>query len=145
MNYILNNEDEKSMIKFIGNFQYLDPNNAKIFFSSKKYYKKRITTLVENKYLKRIKSKLVLDKFGIEYCKLNNYEYNKLNRNKKYLARLLYISNFAVHYYNCKEIQFIPSFNMKDKQAFTLTSRKFIRCTNYRWHRTFNISHITGK
>ncbi len=145
MNYILSNDDEISLIKFVANFQYLDTNNAKIFFKSKKYYKTRISELIKYQYLRRKDTNLVLGALGIEYCKLFNYKYTQLNRNQKYLPRLLYISNLATYYYNSPEIQFTPSFNMKDKQVFTTTSRKFIRSINYKWYRIFNISHIRRK
>lgn len=126
MNYVINNTEEISLIKFIAKFQYLAVNNAEYFFSTEKYYRKRITRLVERKYLKRIKTKLVLDKLGIEYCKLFNVEYTPLNRNKKYLPRLLYISNLGAFYHKAKEVHFTPSFAIKDKTMFTITARKFI-------------------
>ncbi len=145
MNYILSNEDEISLIKFVANYQYLDTNNAKIFFKSKKYYKTRITELVKYEYLRRKDTNLVLGALGIEYCKLFNYQYTELNRNQKYLPRLLYISDLAAYYHNSPEVQFTASFNMKDKQVFTTTSRKFIRCINNRWYRLSNISYIRRK
>ena len=69
---------------------------------------------------------LVLDELGIEFAGLFKFEYNKLNRNVKYLPRLLYISKMAAFYYNCANVKFIPSFSMKNKEEFTITSRKFI-------------------
>lgn len=145
MNNILSSDEEISLIKFVANYQYLDTNNAKNFFSSKDYYRKRIIELVKQKYLRRKDNNLVLGSAGIEYCKLFNYPYTALNRNQKYLPRLLYISDLASYYYNSSEVQFTASFNMKDKQVFTTTSRKFIRCINDRWYRLFDISHIRRK
>lgn len=110
MNYFLHNEEEISLIKFIAKFQYLNVNDSKYFFNSKKYYKKRITNLVEKKYLRRLRLNLVLDELGIEYVKLFNFTYLALNRNKKYLSRLLYISNLGAFYHNCITVQFTPSF-----------------------------------
>ena len=85
---------------------------------------------------------LVLDKAGINYCQLLNYNYNKLNRNREYMKRLLYISNLAAYYFNCKEVQFTPSFNMKDKKTLTTSSRKFIGVLNINGieHLTYRIS-----
>lgn len=104
----------------------MDVNDAKYFFSTKKYYRKRITSLVQKKYLRRIKLNLVLGELGIEYAKLFNFDYSPLNRNKKYLPRLLYISNLGAFFYNCNTVKFTPSFSMKDKEMFTITARKFI-------------------
>ena len=82
MNYFPNGDEEISLIKFIAKYQYLNVNDAKYFFSTEKYYKKRITSLVKKKYLRRTKQTLVLDELGIEYAKLFNFEYNILNRNQ---------------------------------------------------------------
>lgn len=122
-----NGDKEISLLKFISKYQYLDSKDVKKFFNTQKYYKKRITNLVSKKYLKRTKSHhLVLDELGIEFAELFNFEYNKLNRNVKYMPRLFYISKLAAFYYKCPTIKFIPSFSMKDKEEFTITSRKFI-------------------
>lgn len=126
MNYFPNNDEEINLVRFIAKFQYLSVNDTKYFFSTQKYYRARITSLVKKKYLRRIKSTLVLDEIGIEYCKLFNFEYTQLNRNQKYLSRLLYISNLGAYYNSSKNIHFTPSFAIKDKEMFTVTARKFI-------------------
>ncbi len=68
----------------------------------------------------------MLGKLGIEYAKLFKFEYNRLNRNKKYLPRLLQLSSLGAFYNKCNTISFIPSFAMKDKEMFTITARRFI-------------------
>ena len=87
MNYFPNGEEEISLLKFIAKFQYLAVNDAKYFFKTEKYYRRRITNLVKKRYLRRTKLTLVLDELGIEYVKLFNFDYNPLNRNKKYFSR----------------------------------------------------------
>lgn len=126
MNYFPNGSEEISLLKFIANYQYLNSSDAKYFFSTQKYYKRRITHLISKKLLRRINQNLVLGEFGIEYAKLFNFEYHTLNRNKKYLSRLLYISNLGAFFNKCENVSFIPSFNMKDKEIYTTTSRKFV-------------------
>ena len=126
MNNFPNGPEEISLLEFISKYQYLNSKDTKYFFSTQKYYKKRISNLVSKKYLRRIKSNLVLDELGIEFAELFNFEYNKLNRNQKYLPRLLYISKLAAFYNKCDSVKFIPSFGMKEKQEYTTTSRKFI-------------------
>lgn len=126
MNYFPNSDEEKNLIKFIAKYQYLHVSNLKYFFKSKKYYHNRVNNLINKKLLKKIKLYLVLDETGIAYANLFKFEYTKLNRNQKYLPRLLYISEIASYYYNSSEVQFTASFNMKDKQVFTTTSRKFV-------------------
>ncbi len=125
MNYFPNGIEETNLMKFISKYQYINTNDCHYFFTSKKYYKQRISNLIKKNFLKRIKLNLVLDKNGIEYVKLMSFEYNKLNRNKQYLPRLLYLSHFAAFYNNCNNISFSPSFSIKDKETFTTIARKF--------------------
>ena len=126
MNYFTNNKEEKSLIEFISKYQYLNISNVKYFFCSKRYFRNRISNLISKRFIKKLKSNLVLDELGIEYVKFLNLEYNKLNRNSKYLKRLLFLSNLGAFYHNCNTVRFTPSFAMKDKEVFTITARRFI-------------------
>jgi len=119
-------EEEIALIKFIGKYQYITMNDTKYFFSSSQYYKKRITNLIKNKYIRRTNKYLVLAKNGIQYLKSINETCNKLNRNQEYLSRLLFLSNFAAFYHNCELISFIPSFDIKNHEYLTITSRRYI-------------------
>ena len=126
MNYFPNGNEEISLIKFIAKYQYLNVNDVKYFFNTQKYYRKRITSLVKKKYLRRTKQTLILDELGIEYAKLFNFEYNKANRNQKYYSRLLYISGLGAFFHRTNTINFTPSFCLKDKEMFTIKARRFI-------------------
>ena len=126
MSYFPNNDEEKELLQFIGRYQYLNGNNVKYFFKTQKYYRKRITNLVSRNFLKRIKLDLILDDAGIKYLKMIGAEYNKLNRDKRYVPRLLYLSNIGAFYNKCETVKFIPSFEMKDRKIYTTTSRKYI-------------------
>lgn len=118
--------EELELINFIYQYQYLNVNDAIYFFKSKSYYKKRITNLVNAKILRRYKLNLVLGEYGIELMKLIGKNVGKLNYDKKYIDRLKYISHLAAVYHNCPFVKFTPSFQMKDKEKFTITSRRFI-------------------
>ena len=126
LNYFLKDKEEISLIKFIAKYQCLNVNSAKYFFSSSRYYRNRIKNLIDKNFLRKIKWILVLGKSGIQYVKLLNFEYNKLNKNQKYRERLLKLSNIATFYYNCNTVDFIPSFAIKDKTILTTTGRRFI-------------------
>lgn len=126
MNYFPNGDEEISLIKFIAKFQYLNVSDAKYFFSSKKYYRNRINNLISKRLLKKNKLTLVLDELGIEYAKLFNFEYTRRNRNKKYISRLLQLSNLGAFYNKCDLLTYTPSFSLKDKEMFTITARRFI-------------------
>ena len=126
MNHFPNGDEEISLLKFIARYQYLNVNDAKYFFSSKRYYKKRLRNLISKRLLRKNKLDLVLGELGIEYAKLFKCEYNRLNRNVKYRARLLRLSNIGAFYNNCSTVEFTPSFSIKDKKIFTMTARRFI-------------------
>ena len=114
LNYFLKDKEEISLIKFIAKYQCLNVNSAKYFFSSSRYYRNRIKNLIDKNFLRKIKWILVLGKSGIQYVKLLNFEYNKLNKNQKYRERLLKLSNIAAFYHNCSTVEFIPSFAIKE-------------------------------
>lgn len=126
LNFFPNGEEEIALIKFVSQYQYLNTNDAKYFFKTVDYYKKRIKHLVDKKFIKRNKSYLILDELGIEYAKLLGFDYNPVNRNAKYKNRLLNLSNIGAFYHNCKTVKFTPSFSIKDKQTFTTTGRRYI-------------------
>ena len=126
VSYFPINEDEISLIKFISKYQYLNVNDAKYFFNSSRYYRNRIKDLIDKNFLRKIRCSLVLGKSGIQYVQALNLEYNKLNKNEKYRERLLRLSNIAAFYHNCNTVDFIPSFDIKDKQVLTTTGRRFI-------------------
>ena len=126
LNFFPNGEEEIALIKFVSQYQYLNTNDAKYFFKTVDYYKKRIKNLVDKKFIKRSKSYLILDELGIEYAKLLGFDYNPVNRNAKYKNRLLNLSNIGAFYHNCKTVKFTPSFSIKDKQTFTTTGRRYI-------------------
>lgn len=126
LNFFPNGEEEIALIKFVSQYQYLNTNDAKYFFKTIDYYKKRIKHLVDKKFIKRSKSYLILDELGIEYAKLLGFDYNPVNRNAKYKNRLLNLSNIGAFYHNCKTVKFTPSFSIKDKQTFTTTGRRYI-------------------
>ncbi len=130
MSYFPTNKDEISLIKFIAKYQYLNVKDAKYFFNSSRYYRNRIKNLIDKNFLRKIRWMLVLGKSGIQYVKLSNFEYNKLNKNQEYRERLLRLSNIAAFYHNCKTVDFIPSFAIKDKTIYTTTGRRFIGIFN---------------
>lgn len=126
MNYFPSGAEENNLIKFIALYQYLHTTDAKYFFKSQHYYSKRIKHLVDKKLLRRLNLNLVLDEVGIDYAKFSKFEYNKINRNKKYVDRLVRLANIGAFYHNCNTVKFTPSFAIKDKSIFTTTGRRFV-------------------
>lgn len=130
LSYFSINDDEISLIKFIAKYQYLNVKDAKYFFNSSRDYRNRIKNLIDKKFLRKIRGTLVLGQSGIQYVELSNFEYNKLNKNQNYRERLLHLSNIGALYYKCNTVSFVPSFEIKDKEVFTTTGRRFIGLLN---------------
>lgn len=119
------NENEIEMVKFIARFQYLYTNDAKYFFNDT-YYPKRIRNLIQKNIIRRYNKYLVLAENGQYFMKVLGQKVMPLRYEKKYTDRLKFISHLAAIYYKDKNIEFTPSNEIKDKNVFTETSRKYI-------------------
>jgi hypothetical protein len=126
LNYFPKGDEEIALIKFIAKYQYLNINDAKYFFKTQSYYRKRIKNLIDKKLLRKVKKNLILGEAGIDYVKLFKFDYTKTNRNQKYTERLVRVASIGAYYYNSNTTNFTPSFAIKDKSIFTLTGRRFI-------------------
>lgn len=126
MSYLPMNKEEISLIRFVAEYQFLNIKDAKYFFKTQDYYRRRIKHLIDKKLLRKIKLNLVLGELGIEYAKLFNFDYNKSNRNEKYIDRLIRVASIGAYYCNSGTTKFTPSFSIKDKSIFTSTARRFI-------------------
>ena len=131
------NENEIELVKFIGRFQYLSSKDVKYFFNDT-YYPKRIAKLIKNNILRRYKKYLVLAENGQYFMKILGQKTTQLRYDKKYTDRLKFISHLAALYNKDTRISFIPSFEIKDKTAFTESSRKFIGILNI-----FGVKYLT--
>jgi hypothetical protein len=123
------NENEKRLVQFIGRYQYISSKDTGYFFNDT-YYPKRITRLVKNNILRRYQKYLVLGDDGYNFMKILGQHTVPLVYQKKYADRLKFMSHLAALYNNDKQITFTPSFEIKDKTAFTESSRKYIGILN---------------
>lgn len=119
------NENEINLVRFIGRYQYLASKDAGYFFNDT-YYPKRITKLIKNGIIRRYKKYLVLADDGYNFMKILGQHTVPLVYQKKYANRLQYMSHLGALNNNNKYITFTPSFEIKDKTAFTESSRKYI-------------------
>lgn len=119
------NKNEQDLVKFIGRYQYLSIKDVSYFFHDT-YYPKRITRLVKNGILRRYNKNLVLAEDGYNFMKILEQPTVPLRYQKKYVDRLKFMSHLAALYYQDKTISFTPSFEIKEKTAFTESSRKYI-------------------
>lgn len=125
LDYYPKSEEDISFIKFLAKYQYADVNDLQYLFSSKKYYKTKITKLSQNNIVSRLDHHIILSKNGKDFAKSMGVNCSKPNRNSKYLPRLYYLSSLAAFFYKSKFIKFIPSFDIKDN-ALTTSSRRYV-------------------
>ena len=121
-------KNEIDLVKFINTYQYLSPKDLPYFFNTT-YYPKRIAKLIQNNILRRYKKFLVLGEDGYNFMKILGIETNKLRYQEKYANRLKFMSHLAAIFKH-SNATFIPSFQIKDKTAFTESSRKYIGILN---------------
>ena len=96
-----------------------------IFFNDT-YYPKRIRNLIQKNIIRKYNKYLVLAENGYAYMKVLGQNTTPLRYDKKYTDRLKFISHLAAMYHKDEYIDFIPSIEIKDKNKFTETSRKYI-------------------
>lgn len=121
-------EIEKSFLTFLYDYHFLSCNDAQYLFKSKLYFKKQILSLINDDYIKKHKSgSYILSSAGKRYLKSLGYDFStKMAYSSEYIQRQKIISFIAAFYYFSDNIKFIPSFLHKDKDIFTIKSRRYI-------------------
>lgn len=124
------NEKDLEILLFVNKYKYVKASDFKYLYSNKQYYKTKIKYLINNKYLRKIKWYVTIGNVGKKYLESLGYKCSKISYEKTFVERQKIISSFAARYYNSKNIKFVPSMDIKDKQVFTITSRRFIGILN---------------
>ena len=124
------NEKDLEILLFVKKYKYVKVSDFKYLYANKQYYQTKIKHLINNNYLRKIKWYIVLGAEGKKYLENLGYKCSRISYEKTYIERQKIISSFAARYYNNKKIKFIPSIDLKDKQIFTITSRRFIGILN---------------
>lgn len=124
------NEYDIEILLFVNKYKFVKVSDFKYLYPYKYYYKFKVKTLVENNYLRKIKWYVVLGFEGKKYLESLGYNYSKISYEKTFVERQKIISSFAARYYKNENVKFIPSMDLKDKQIFTITSRRFIGILN---------------
>lgn len=100
--------------------------DCKLIYCSKDYYRKRLKVLEKENYIRRVNRVYIkLDVKGTKLVKEFGYNYSFKCRDKSYIDRLKEISKIAALSIN-SNIEFIPSWDLKDSKIFTQNSRKYI-------------------
>lgn len=124
------NEKDLEILLFVNKYKYVKISDFKYLYSNKQYYQTKVKHLINNKYLRKIKWYVTIGNVGKKYLESLGHKCSKISYEKTFVERQKIISSFATRYYNSKNIKFVPSMDIKDKQVFTITSRRFIGILN---------------
>lgn len=120
------NVKDLELIKFLRTYKQMKAIDCKKIYRSKDYYLKRLKVLEKERYIKRENRYYI--KVDIEGRRLLNdlcYENYNLCRNKDYQDRIKDIAKVAMLGLD-SDIEFIPSWELKDKHVYTDLGRKYI-------------------
>ena len=113
------------VLNFLLKYKMLKVEDATLIYKTKRYYRERINNLIYKKYVKRYKSFIVLDKEGRKVLGETGNNYIKNHKNEPYMERLKNIASIATLSID-SSIKFIPSWEIKEKDKFTETARRYI-------------------
>ena len=113
------------VLNFLLKYKMLKVEDATLIYKTKRYYRERINKLIKKKYVKRYKSFIVLDKEGRKVLGETGNNYIKNIKNEPYMERLKNIASIATLSID-SSIKFIPSWEIKEKDKFTETARRYI-------------------
>ncbi len=119
------NKEDFEVLKFLSNYKMLKVEDASLIYKTKRYYRQRINKLIDKEYVKKYKSYIILDKKGRKILDEVGSNYIKNIKNEPYMERLRHIASIATLSIDSK-ILFIPSWDVKEKDKYTETARRYI-------------------
>lgn len=124
-------EKDIEVLMFLGKYKMMLGSDCRMIYKAKDYHRKRLKVLEKEKYIRRINRKYIkLDDKGTRMVKNFGYDYSFLCRKKEYIDRLNEIARVAALTLD-SNIDFIASWNLKDRNIFTETSRKYLGKLTY--------------
>lgn len=136
-------ERDIELMYFLGRYKRIKAVECKNIYKSKGYYFKRLKVLEEAKYIKREKRYIKVDIEGRKLLnKLGVKNYN-LCRNKDYQERINDIIKIATLGFE-ENIEFIPSWELKEREVYTEFGRKYIGELKY-INRNYIVYYISNK
>lgn len=121
----LSEEDER-IIKFLAKYKIMLVEDTKLIYNSEWYHRKKIKRLIDEGYIKKYKFYYIeLDRKGRNFIGLTGKEYIKNKSNEAYMERVKQISKLGTMTID-SQIEFIPSWKMKDKKIYTDAARKYL-------------------
>ena len=116
---------DKKVLFFLSKYKMLKVEDARLIYKTKRYYRQRINRLIQNKYVKRYKSYIMIDKNGRKALGEVGSLYIKNIKNESYMERLKYIASIATITID-SDVKFISSWDIKEKDQYTETARRYI-------------------
>ena len=100
--------------------------DCRLIYGSKDYHRKRLKVLENEKYVKRVDRLYIkLANKGTRIVKEFGYDYSFACRKKMYIERINEIARIAALSIN-STMEFMASWNLKNKNIYTETSRRYI-------------------
>ena len=134
---------------FLYEYHFLKCSDSIFLFNTSEYYRRQISDLLNNDYIKKHSTgTYILSDNGKKYLKSLGYDFStKMAYSKKYIERQVLISYIAAVLFYKSNIKFIPSFKLKDKEIFTIKSRRYIGSIviNKKEYLTYYISQKQNK
>ena len=118
-------KEDFETLEFLLKYKMLKIEDASLIYKTKRYYRQRINKLIDKGYVKRYKNYIVLDKKGRKELNKIGFDYIKNRKNEAYMERLRNIASIATLSIN-SNIKFIPSWDIKEKDKYTETARRYI-------------------
>ena len=119
-------KNDVELLEFLKKYKFMLASESKRIYKSKGYHYKRLKVLEKERYIKRIDRYYIgLDIEGTKLLKNMGYDYNRICRRKDYQNRVKEIVKIATLTLD-SNIEFIPSWELKNNAIFTETARKYI-------------------
>lgn len=120
-------ERDVELLEFLAEYKTITLDNTRYIYGTKTYQEKRICHLVKEKYLTRLKHReIALGRKGKEFLTEIGTEIKVHCRNPNNLERLKVISDIAAFTKFSTTMNFIPSWHLKDRNAPTQDSRRYL-------------------
>ena len=124
-------EKDIEVLMFLARYKMMLGTDCRRIYKSKDYYRKRLKVLEKEKYIRRInRTYIKLDDKGTRLVKKFGYDYSYNCRKKTYISRLNEIAKVAGLTIDT-DINFLASWDIKDKTIFTQMSRKYLGKLSY--------------
>ena len=119
-------EKEHELVMFFNKYKIVSSKEIKYLFESSQYYRVQLENMLRKKLIRKKDNYYLIATNGINQVKTLGYEYKRMSTTKDFIERLKIISSIATLFYLNKNVEYISSIDIKDKNKITITSRRYI-------------------